>query len=200
MAELQSGEVAFQLASPKHGRENLMLSRRSFSKSILTTPLILRAQQSVNGNFIEHLGRCIYGGVFDENSSLSDSGGFHRDVLDASRSLGVTLLRWPGGNFSSNYHWRDGIGPRDQRPPRLEMAWGTVESNRFGTHEGGGSRVNFGSSGLPMTIDRFFYAAAGAALFVANAAAQAPLEIKVHTGHGVNGDDVNSTMISGPMT
>ncbi|HTC55556.1 MAG TPA: hypothetical protein VK706_04015 [Candidatus Sulfotelmatobacter sp.] len=51
-----------------------------------------------------------------------------------------------------------------------------------------------------MTIDRFFYAAAGAALFVANAAAQAPLEIKVHTGHGVNGDDVNSTMISGPMT
>ena len=50
-------------------------------------------------------------------------------------SSDVTLLRWPGGNFSSNYHWRDGIGPRDQRPPRLEMAWGTVESNRFGTHE-----------------------------------------------------------------
>jgi alpha-N-arabinofuranosidase len=49
--------------------------------------------------------------------------------------LNVTLLRWPGGNFSSNYHWKDGIGPRDQRPPRLEMAWGTVESNRFGTHD-----------------------------------------------------------------
>lgn len=54
--------------------------------------------------------------------------------LDAAKKLGVTLLRWPGGNFSSDYHWRDGA-PRDQRPPRLEMAWGTVESNRFGTHE-----------------------------------------------------------------
>jgi alpha-N-arabinofuranosidase len=55
--------------------------------------------------------------------------------MDAVRKLNVTVLRWPGGNFSSNYHWKDGIGPRDQRPPRLEMAWGTVESNRFGTHE-----------------------------------------------------------------
>jgi alpha-L-arabinofuranosidase len=132
-----------------------MLSRRSFAKSILAAPWILRAQQGalkarvkidtertigdidpkLYGNFIEHLGRCIYGGVFDEKSSLSDTDGFRRDVLDAARKLDVTLLRWPGGNFSSNYHWRDGIGPRDQRPPRLEMAWGTVESNRFGTHE-----------------------------------------------------------------
>jgi alpha-N-arabinofuranosidase len=89
----------------------------------------------IYGNFIEHLGRCIDGGVFEEKSALSDSNGFRRDVEDAARKLNVTLLRWPGGNFSSNYHWRDGIGPRDQRPPRLEMAWGTVESNRFGTHE-----------------------------------------------------------------
>ena len=87
------------------------------------------------GNFIEHLGRCIDGGIFDEKSPLSDANGFRKDVLEAVRKLNVTLLRWPGGNFSSNYNWRDGIGPRDQRPPRLEMAWGTVESNRFGTHE-----------------------------------------------------------------
>ena len=87
------------------------------------------------GNFIEHLGRCIDGGIFDEKSPLSDSNGFRKDVLEAVKKLNVTLLRWPGGNFSSNYHWMDGIGPRDQRPPRLEMAWGTVESNRFGTHE-----------------------------------------------------------------
>jgi alpha-N-arabinofuranosidase len=132
-----------------------MLSRRTFSKSVLVAPWILRGQQTglkarikidtertigdidpmLYGNFIEHLGRCIEGGVFDEKSPLSDANGFRRDVLDAARKLGVTLLRWPGGNFSSNYHWRDGIGPRDQRPPRLEMAWGTVESNRFGTHE-----------------------------------------------------------------
>ena len=87
------------------------------------------------GNFIEHLGRCIDGGVFDEKSRLSDGNGYRKDVLDAAKKLNVTILRWPGGNFSSNYHWRDGIGPRDQRPPRIEMAWGTVESNRFGTHE-----------------------------------------------------------------
>jgi len=89
----------------------------------------------IYGNFIEHLGRCIDGGVFEEKSRLSDANGFRRDVLEAARKLNVSILRWPGGNFSSNYHWRDGIGPRDQRPPRLEMAWGTVESNRFGTHE-----------------------------------------------------------------
>ncbi len=89
----------------------------------------------IYGNFIEHLGRCIDGGIFEEKSPLSDANGFRKDVLEAVRKLNVTLLRWPGGNFSSNYHWSDGIGPRDQRPPRLEMAWGTVESNRFGTHE-----------------------------------------------------------------
>ena len=87
------------------------------------------------GNFVEHLGRCIEGGIFEEKSPLADANGYRRDVLEAARKLKVSILRWPGGNFSSNYHWRDGIGPRDQRPPRLEMAWGTVESNRFGTHE-----------------------------------------------------------------
>ena len=132
-----------------------MLSRRTFSKAVVAAPWILRAQEGplkarikidtertigdidpkLFGNFIEHLGRCVDGGVFEERSPLSDSSGFRRDVLDAAKKLHVTQLRWPGGNFSSNYHWRDGIGPRDQRPPRLEMAWGTVESNRFGTHE-----------------------------------------------------------------
>lgn len=130
-------------------------TRRSFALALAGAPFVLRGQQSplrarikidtervigdidplIYGNFIEHLGRCIDGGVFDEKSGLSDANGFRRDVLDSARKLNVTILRWPGGNFSSNYHWRDGIGPRDQRPPRLEMAWGTVESNRFGTHE-----------------------------------------------------------------
>jgi alpha-N-arabinofuranosidase len=89
----------------------------------------------IYGNFVEHLGRCIEGGIFEEGSQLSDARGYRKDVFEAARKLNVTQLRWPGGNFSSNYHWRDGIGPRDKRPPRLEMAWGTVESNRFGTHE-----------------------------------------------------------------
>ena len=89
----------------------------------------------IYGNFIEHLGRCIDGGVFEEGNPLSDANGYRKDVFEAAKKLNVTQLRWPGGNFSSNYHWRDGIGPRDKRPRRLEMAWGTVETNRFGTHE-----------------------------------------------------------------
>jgi alpha-N-arabinofuranosidase len=98
------------------------LSRRNFSKVLAAAPWILRAQPApararikidtervigdidpkIYGNFIEHLGRCIEGGVFDEGSPLSDADGFRRDVLDAAKKLNVTILRWPGGNFSSN--------------------------------------------------------------------------------------------------
>ena len=87
------------------------------------------------GNFTEHLGRCIYGGIFDEGSPLADENGFRKDVLEAVQGLGVTVLRWPGGNFASGYNWMDGIGPRDQRPARRDDAWGALESNRFGTDE-----------------------------------------------------------------
>ena len=138
----------------------MRLTRRAFSAAAIAsapwiTPWIIRAQTGplkarvkidtervisdidpkIYGNFLEHLGRCIDGGVFEEKNPLSDANGYRRDVMEAVKKLNVTVLRWPGGNFSSNYHWKDGIGPRDQRPPRLEMAWGTVESNRFGTHD-----------------------------------------------------------------
>jgi alpha-L-arabinofuranosidase len=94
-----------------------------------------RVDHRIFGNFIEHLGRCIYGGVFDEGSPLSDERGFRRDVLEAARNLRIPVLRWPGGNFVSGYHWTDGVGPRDHRPRRMELAWGAEESNRFGTDE-----------------------------------------------------------------
>lgn len=134
----------------------MTISRRSVLAASASAPLILGARpasaatasiqihshrhrgeidRKIFGNFIEHLGRCITGGVFDEGSSLSDARGFRKDVMTAVKDMNVPLLRWPGGNFSSNYNWRDGIGPRDSRPKRLEMAWGTVEDNRFGTHE-----------------------------------------------------------------
>lgn len=87
------------------------------------------------GGFIEHLGRCIYGGVFDEGSDLADGRGFRRDVLGAVRDLRPPHVRWPGGNFVSGYHWTDGIGPQDRRPRRVELAWNSEESNRFGTDE-----------------------------------------------------------------
>jgi alpha-N-arabinofuranosidase len=87
------------------------------------------------GNFAEHLGRMIYGGIYDEGNPLSDKDGFRTDVMDAVKKLGVSVLRYPGGNFSSGYDWKDGIGPKAQRPARPELAWHDLESNRFGTDE-----------------------------------------------------------------
>ena len=87
------------------------------------------------GNFAEHLGRMIYGGIFEEGSPLADDRGFRLDVLDAVKKLDVSILRWPGGNFVSSYNWQDGIGPKDRRPVRAELAWNDLETNRFGTDE-----------------------------------------------------------------
>jgi alpha-N-arabinofuranosidase len=94
-----------------------------------------RVDRRIFGAFIEHLGRCIYGGVYDPGSPRSDERGFRRDVLDAARALRVPVLRWPGGNFVSGYHWTDGVGPLERRPRRLEIAWHAEEPNTFGTDE-----------------------------------------------------------------
>lgn len=91
--------------------------------------------QKLYGNFIEHLGRCIYGGIYDPLSPKSDADGFRTDVLDASKRLGVSILRWPGGNFSSGYHWQDGTGEKSLRPKRIDLAWGAVETNEVGIDE-----------------------------------------------------------------
>lgn len=91
--------------------------------------------RKVFGGFVEHLGRCIYGGLYEEGSPLSDERGFRKDVLGLLRDLRLGTLRWPGGNFASNYHWQDGIGQKDGRPRRPELAWGGEEPNRFGTDE-----------------------------------------------------------------
>ena len=91
--------------------------------------------RNVFGGFIEHLGRCIYGGIYEEGSPLSDARGFRRDVLEGARALRMPNLRWPGGNFVSGYHWLDGVGPVDERPRKVDLAWGGEESNRFGTDE-----------------------------------------------------------------
>ncbi len=85
--------------------------------------------------FAEHMGRCIYGGIYDPDSPHADENGLRRDVLAALRELNFRSIRYPGGNFLSGYDWEDGIGPRDQRPARRDLAWQTVESNQFGTDE-----------------------------------------------------------------
>lgn len=87
------------------------------------------------GSFIEHLGRAVYGGIYEPDHPTADESGFRGDVLDLVRGLRTTLVRYPGGNFVSGYNWRDGIGPREQRPRRLDLAWRSLEPNHVGTDE-----------------------------------------------------------------
>lgn len=87
------------------------------------------------GGFIEHMGRCVYEGIYDPASPLADADGIRPDVRDALHDMGVTIIRYPGGNFLSGYDWRDGVGPKEQRPRKRDLAWMSVETNQFGTHE-----------------------------------------------------------------
>ena len=87
------------------------------------------------GSFVEHMGRCVYTGIYEPGHPTADADGFRGDVLDLTRELGATVVRYPGGNFVSGYHWEDGIGPAADRPKRLEGAWHSVETNAFGLHE-----------------------------------------------------------------
>ena len=87
------------------------------------------------GSFIEHLGRAVYGGIYEPDHPTADAEGFRRDVIDMVRKLGVPVVRYPGGNFVSGFNWEDSIGPRDRRPARLDLAWFTTETNEVGLHE-----------------------------------------------------------------
>jgi alpha-N-arabinofuranosidase len=96
-----------------------------------------RIEPTIYGQFAEHLGRGIYEGVWvGENSPIPNTNGYRNDVLAALRRLHVPVIRWPGGCFADEYDWRDGIGPRDRRPARINRYWGgVIETNAFGTHE-----------------------------------------------------------------
>ena len=87
------------------------------------------------GSFLEHLGRAIYEGIYDPGSSLSDSSGFRKDVMEEVRQLGVPIIRYPGGNFVSGYNWLNGVGPKKDRPRILDKAWNTIDTNQFGIDE-----------------------------------------------------------------
>lgn len=87
------------------------------------------------GSFVEHMGRVVYSGIYEQGHPTADEDGFRTDVLDLVRQMGVTCVRYPGGNFVSNYHWQDGVGPKENRPRRREIAWRSIETNEFGTDE-----------------------------------------------------------------
>lgn len=86
-------------------------------------------------SFLEHMGRAIYTGIYEPDHPLADQDGFRTDVLDLIKELNVEAIRYPGGNFLSGYRWEDGIGPKEDRPRRLDLAWRTIESNQFGIDE-----------------------------------------------------------------
>jgi len=87
------------------------------------------------GSFVEHLGRCVYDGIYEPGHASADENGFRGDVVELVRELGVSTIRYPGGNFVSGYRWEDGVGPRDQRPRRLDLAWHSTETNQIGLDE-----------------------------------------------------------------
>ena len=89
----------------------------------------------IYGSFIEHLGRAVYGGIYEPGIRRADEQGFRKDVLELVKGMDVPIVRYPGGNFVSGYNWEDGVGPMEHRPRRLELAWRTVEPNLIGLNE-----------------------------------------------------------------
>ena len=96
---------------------------------------VAQVDKRLFGSFIEHLGRAVYGGIYEPGHPTADDQGFRRDVLDLVKELGVPLVRYPGGNFVSGYRWEDGTGDKSKRPHRAELAWSSIETNEVGIDE-----------------------------------------------------------------
>ncbi len=126
-----------------------------------------RVDDRLYGSFVEHLGRCVYTGIYEPGHPTADADGFRRDVAAMVKELGIPIIRYPGGNFVSGYRWEDGVGPREQRPRRLDLAWRTLEDNAVGVNEFSrwcklvGSEmmmaVNLGTRGIEAALDLLEY-------------------------------------------
>ena len=117
-------------------------SRLGWAQSQASTRIVIDSTRSISaidphiyGSFLEHLGRAIYEGIYDPQSKFADANGFRTDVMNEVKQLGVPIIRYPGGNFVSGYHWLDGVGPKKNRPTVLDRAWDTLEPNQFGTND-----------------------------------------------------------------
>ena len=96
---------------------------------------ISRIDKRIYGSFIEHLGRAVYGGIYEPDHFSADGNGFRKDVMELVKELNVPIIRYPGGNFVSNFFWEDSVGPVESRPKRLELAWRSLETNEIGLGE-----------------------------------------------------------------
>ena len=97
--------------------------------------VISEIDKRIYGSFVEHLGRCVYTGIYEPGHPTADANGFRRDVLDLVKRLNVPIVRYPGGNYVSGFRWEDAIGPKELRPRRLDLAWKTTDPNEVGIHE-----------------------------------------------------------------
>ncbi len=122
-----------------HSRDCYRKEKRKMSrqaKMILDRAFrISEIDQRIYGSFIEHLGRAVYNGIYQPGHPSANEDGFRRDVIDLVRELQVPIVRYPGGNFVSNFYWEDSVGPVNERPHRLELAWKSLEKNEVGLHE-----------------------------------------------------------------
>ncbi len=105
------------------------------SLSVKRKDTISQIDRRIYGSFIEHLGRAVYDGIYEPDHSSADEEGFRNDVKDLVKELNVPLIRYPGGNFVSGYKWEDGIGEKEKRPKKLDLAWQSIEPNLVGMHE-----------------------------------------------------------------
>ncbi|AEB07665.1 Alpha-N-arabinofuranosidase [Coriobacterium glomerans PW2] len=96
---------------------------------------IATVDRRIFGSFIEHLGRAVYGGIYQKGNPNSDEHGFRKDTLNLVRELRVPIVRYPGGNFVSGFSWEDSVGPKDRRPAKIDLAWQAIETNQFGLNE-----------------------------------------------------------------
>ena len=87
------------------------------------------------GSFVEHMGRVVYTGIYEKDHPMADEDGFRKDVADLAKKMGVGIVRYPGGNFVSNYNWMDGVGPKENRPRKRDLAWKSIETNEVGIDE-----------------------------------------------------------------
>ena len=128
---------------------------------------VSRIDKRIYGSFVEHLGRAVYEGIYQPGSPFADEQGFRKDTLELVKELNVPVVRYPGGNFVSGYRWEDGVGPKEQRPKRIELAWQVVESNEVGLNEFSDwakkagtdvmMAINLGTRGVAEAIDILDY-------------------------------------------
>jgi alpha-L-arabinofuranosidase len=110
-------------------------TRRAATLALDPSFAIAPVDRRLFGSFVEHMGRCVYTGIYEPDHPTATTDGFRRDVLDLARQMGVTVVRYPGGNFVSSYRWEDGVGPVQDRPVRLDLAWRGIEPNAMGLNE-----------------------------------------------------------------